>query len=116
MDTLTMLEEMQQRARRDADVKSALLATRTEADPLSAFCKCARSLGYELYPMEVVQAGEDFYASVRRSTNGGGENSPLLEGQDDFYEMFFERFKAGQARLRLVLNRYKLLMKFYSYL
>ena len=89
MDTLTMLEEMQQRARRDAAVKSALLATRTEADPLSAFCKCARSLGYELYPMEVVQAGEDFYASYRRSTNGGGENSPLLEGQDDFSEMFF---------------------------
>ena len=26
---------------------------------------------------------------LRRSTNGGGENSPMLEGEDDFYELFF---------------------------
>jgi len=26
---------------------------------------------------------------MKRSTNGGGENSPMLEGQDDFYELFF---------------------------
>lgn len=25
---------------------------------------------------------------MRRSTNGGGENSPLLQGEDDLYEMF----------------------------
>ena len=36
-----------------------------------------------------VQEGEEFYASMRRSTNGGGENSPMLEGEDDFYELFF---------------------------
>ena len=29
------------------------------------------------------------YAAMRRSTNGGGENSPLLSGEDDYYEMFF---------------------------
>ena len=32
--------------------------------------------------------GEDSYAAMRRSTNGGGENSPLLQGEDDLYEMF----------------------------
>ena len=26
---------------------------------------------------------------MKRSTNGGGENSPKLEGEDDLYEMFF---------------------------
>ena len=26
---------------------------------------------------------------MKRSTNGGGENSPKLEGEDDFYELFF---------------------------
>ena len=26
---------------------------------------------------------------MKRSTNGGGENSPILEGEDDFYEDFF---------------------------
>ena len=34
-------------------------------------------------------AGESFYAEIKRSTNGGGENSPMLEGEDDFYELFF---------------------------
>ena len=89
MNTLAILEELQQKAGRENEVREALLATRTADDPLSSFCEYARSLGYEIYPMEVVQAGEEFYASYRRSTNGGGENSPLLEGQDDFYEMFF---------------------------
>ena len=28
-------------------------------------------------------------AKMKRSTNGGGENSPKLEGEDDFYELFF---------------------------
>ena len=39
--------------------------------------------------MELIGAGEEFHASMKRSTNGGGENSPMLEGEDDFYEMFF---------------------------
>ena len=33
-------------------------------------------------------AGEEFYAEIKRSTNGGGENSPAPEGEDDFYELF----------------------------
>ena len=33
-------------------------------------------------------AGEEFYAEIKRSTNGGGEHSPALEGEDDFYELF----------------------------
>ena len=41
--------------------------------------------------MDVVNAGEEFYASMRRSTNGGGENSPLLTGEDDYYELFMEQ-------------------------
>ena len=38
--------------------------------------------------MDLVAAGEDSYAAMRRATNGGGENSPLLQGEDDLYEMF----------------------------
>ena len=38
---------------------------------------------------DLITAGEEFYATMRRSTNGGGENSPKLEGEDDFYELFF---------------------------
>lgn len=66
-----------------------LIDTKKAKDPLAEFCRVSRELGYELYEMDVIVAGEEFYASMRRSTNGGGENSPLLEGEDDFYELFF---------------------------
>ena len=56
---------------------------------MEAFCKVCRELGYEIYEMYLVMAGEEFYATMKRSTNGGGENSPVLSGEDDFYELFF---------------------------
>lgn len=81
-----MLDELQQRAGKDEKLRQELLKTRQEANPLSAFCKKCRESGYE---MELINAGEAFYAEMKRSTNGGGENSPVLEGEDDFYELFF---------------------------
>ena len=57
--------------------------------PLTAFCRKCQEYGYPIYEMEIVLAGEEFYATMKRSTNGGGENSPMLEGEDDFYELFF---------------------------
>lgn len=38
--------------------------------------------------MDLISAGEEFHATMKRSTNGGGENSPMLIGEDDFYELF----------------------------
>ena len=38
--------------------------------------------------VDVIIAGEESYAAMKRSTNGGGENAPMLEGEDDFYELF----------------------------
>ena len=84
-----MLDELQNKASKDLEIKSRLLATRKEAEPLSAFCRVCRELGYEIYEMELICAGEEFHAAMKRSTNGGGENSPMLEGEDDLYEMFF---------------------------
>ncbi len=84
-----MLDELQEKALQDDALKEKLLATRKDPDPVSAFCKTCRELGYEIYEMELVSAGEEFYAAIKRSTNGGGENSPKLAGEDDFYEMFF---------------------------
>ena len=89
MSILEQLDELQKKAAADEKVREALFATREEKEPLRAFCKKARELGYEIYEMELVDAGENFYAEMKRSTNGGGENSPMLEGSDDFYELFF---------------------------
>lgn len=89
MDILDILDKLQRKALADHEIRQILLETRMEADPLIAFCKAAQKLGYEIYPMELIAAGEEFHAQMKRSTNGGGENSPKLTAEDDFYDMFF---------------------------
>lgn len=89
MNTLEILETLQKKALRDETLRRELLETRKADKPVAAFCRKCQKLGYPLYEMDLISAGEDFYASMRRSTNGGGENSPMLEGEDDFYELFF---------------------------
>ena len=54
----------------------------------SEFCRLATEFGYPLHAMDLITAGEEDYAAMKRSTNGGGENSPMLDGEDDYYEMF----------------------------
>ena len=94
MDQLVfLLDALQERARKDPALRQRLLDTRAEKDPLSAFCETCRRLGYPIYEMDLISAGEAFYAQMKRSTNGGGENSPKLEGEDDFYELFFARLE-----------------------
>lgn len=88
MDIMEQLDALQRRALTDQKIREKLLATRREKEPLQTFCRISRELGYEIYPMELIAAGEEFHAQMKRSTNGGGENSPMLEGEDDFYEMF----------------------------
>ena len=72
----------------DKTLKERLLATKSSDNSLSEFCHIAQDLGYELYEMNLIDAGEESYAAMKRSTNGGGENSPILTGQDDYYAMF----------------------------
>lgn len=89
MNIYEALDTLQSKALKDEALKAALLETRKDDHPVEAFCKKCQELGYPIYLMDLVNAGEDFYATMRRSTNGGGENSPLLAGEDDFYELFF---------------------------
>ena len=96
MTTLEILDRLQGDALKDGELRKKLLATRLEKDPLTVFCRLCREPGYELYEMDLVSAGEDFYATMRRSTNGGGENSPKLEGEDDFYELLMASLEAAE--------------------
>ena len=88
MKTVELLDELQNKAKKDPVIRQALLDTRQSEKPVDAFCKKCQELGYPIYVMELIQAGEEFYGNMRRSTNGGGENSPKLDGEDDFYELF----------------------------
>ena len=64
MDVVAMLDELQREALHNEEIKKQLLATRQEAEPLSAFCRTCRELGYELYEMDVICAGEEFHAAM----------------------------------------------------
>ena len=81
------LEKLRSLARADAHLREALIRTKGEKDPLKEFCRISTQAGCPLAPMELVAYGEEMYASMRRSTNGGGENSPLPEWEDDYYEL-----------------------------
>ena len=87
-DLYTALEELKRRAQGDITFAKALLETSKDGNPVSALCVFSRNHGIPLYEMDLLCAGEDYYAAMRRSTNGGGENSPLLEWEDDYYELF----------------------------
>ena len=91
MNTADKLEILLEKAKSDSALKRNLLDTRNEADPLAAFCKVAAGAGVELTVMDIVDQGEEFYAEIKRSTNGGGENSPDLDFQNDEYSIFMMR-------------------------
>ena len=89
MDTATLLEELRTKVKNNSELRERFMKTRESDNPISSFCALCQELGYDIYEMDIISVGEDFYASMRRSTNGGGENSPKLKMEDDFYEMFF---------------------------
>ncbi|MCD7764197.1 MAG: hypothetical protein LUI14_13635 [Lachnospiraceae bacterium] len=89
MEIAEMLDEIKAKAQKNEKLREEFLLTREQKNPLSAFCAKCRELGYPVYEIDVIAAGEESYAAMKRSTNGGGENSPMLEAEDDFYELFF---------------------------
>ena len=64
MEITEMLDELKSKACRDEKLRAELLETRKNAQPLSAFCRKCRELGYEIYDMDLITAGEEFCAEV----------------------------------------------------
>lgn len=93
MTTGEILDTLLNKARHDDALRDRFLATEGSEHALRDFCAVCTGEGYPLYEMDILSAGEDYYAAMRRSTNGGGENSPLLQGEDDYYEMFLNELK-----------------------
>ena len=93
MNTADILNELQKKALKNEELRRRFLETENAKEPLDDFCEICRSQGYEIYPMDVIIAGEESYAAMKRSTNGGGENAPMLDGEDDFYELFLAALK-----------------------
>jgi hypothetical protein len=91
MSIADKLEILLDKAKKDDSLKKKLLDTRGADEPLTAFCSIAAENGVDISVMDIVNQGEEFYAEIKRSTNGGGENSPDLEFQNDEYSIFMMR-------------------------
>ncbi len=98
MDIKEMLDELLAMAKEDVSLREKMLKTRSSDNPLSDFCAIAGEKGFDISVMDMVNQGEEFYAEIKRSTNGGGENSPDLDFQNDEYSIFMMRL-AGYDKL-----------------
>lgn len=98
MEVYEALSALREKALVDKELCARLLETKDSLTPLADFCRISTEAGVLLYEMDLLSAGEDYYAAMRRSTNGGGENSPLLVGEDDYYELFIEELKTISDR------------------
>ncbi len=88
-----MLDKLLDMAKADSELKERLLNTRSSDNPIADFCSIATSKGLPMSVMDIVNQGEEFYAEIKRSTNGGGENSPDLDFQNDEYSIFMIRLQ-----------------------
>ena len=88
MNVSDYMDILKAKARSDKELKACLIATQHEPNSLTSFCKIANEAGVPLSAMDIIGYGENAYAAMRRSTNGGGENSPLLDQEDDYYSIF----------------------------
>ena len=98
MNTYEILEKIKAKAKTDESFLNHLLTTQNSKQPYYDFCKICQENGFEISAMDLVNIGEEYYAAMRRSTNGGGENSPMLEGQDDYYEMLLLELKGMKKK------------------
>jgi hypothetical protein len=94
MDIAETLEQLKKKALSDPELRQRLLNTRNSKTPLADFCRISTKAGLPLYEMDIIEYGESSYAAMKRSTNGGGENSPALSYEDDPYEMFLGELDA----------------------
>lgn len=93
MDITEKLDKLLEEARNNAALKEKLLGTANSQNPIADFCQIATETGFPMSVMDIVNQGEEFYAEIKRSTNGGGENSPDLDFQNDEYSIFMMRLK-----------------------
>ena len=87
------LDALKAVAKNDPEKRAALLATRDMKNAVPEFCRLSTEYGCPLNAMDLIDYGESSYAAMRRSTNGGGENSPLLFYEDDAYEIFLAELR-----------------------
>lgn len=98
MGVAESLDGLKAAAEKDKKLREELLATHDSQNAVTAFCRISTEHGYPLNAMDLIEYGESSYAAIRRSTNGGGENSPALFYEDDAYELFLAELRELDSR------------------
>ena len=65
-NVIDMLDELQNRALKEPELKERLKNTKKEKEPLSAFCRVCQELGYEIYEKKYEWWGRKFTNACRR--------------------------------------------------
>ena len=94
MDLQDAFVKLRALAKQDASVCDRLLATRDVENCEEVFCQLATELDCPISIAELAFSGENDYAHMRRATNGGGENSAVLDGFNDYYDLFMCELEA----------------------
>ena len=81
------LSKILEEARHSESIKEKFLATRTEKDPMEAFCKVATSMGYDMTVGELLEMGEEYSDNLLKSCNGGAVYP--MDEWSDWYDDFF---------------------------
>lgn len=88
-----LLDKIKEKAVNDEDFRKRIIAAYEGQNPIVEFCAECNKAGIDIYPMDIADADESVYAAMRRSTNGGGENSPHLSWEDNIFGEFIEELK-----------------------
>ncbi len=89
-----LFDRILDKAQEDAAFRAALLAAGEGEHSIAGFCRICRAAGIEVYPMDIADADESAYAAMRRSTNGGGENSPHLNWEEGLFAGLLQEIRA----------------------
>ena len=71
MEIGAMLDELREKALKDRNIWQELMDTRKAEQPLVAFCAKCRELGYQIYEMDLITAGEEAGTRNGHSCNSG---------------------------------------------
>ena len=90
-----LFDRIKEKAISEAAFRERLLSAYEGNRPFIDICKICRDVGIEIYPMDLADADESAYAAMRRSTNGGGENSPHLSWEGEILEALVDEIRRG---------------------
>ena len=95
MELEILFDKIKGKAISEAAFREQLLSAYEGDRPIIGVCEVCRDAGIEVYPMDLADADESAYAAMRRSTNGGGENSPHLTWEGEILEALMDEIRHG---------------------